>query len=86
MVKVKIQPVFGFMCTLEPLGYAPSQYFTIPFLVLQQCMNLFVGERDTEANRRVLKYVQDTCVQIMKENKTFRNNFIESVFKFINEP
>ena len=34
IAKRKIQPLFGFMCTLDPLGYTSSQYFQIPFLVL----------------------------------------------------
>ena len=32
----KAQPLFGFMCTLDPLGYQSAQYFTVPFLVLQK--------------------------------------------------
>ena len=38
IAKYKLQPLFGFMCTLEPLGFAPSQYFVIPFLVLSKMM------------------------------------------------
>ena len=33
----KVQPVFGFMCTLDIMGYSSEQLFTIPFLVLQKC-------------------------------------------------
>ena len=38
LAKRKIQPLFGFMCTLEPLGYTSSQFFTVPFLVLIKAM------------------------------------------------
>lgn len=34
----KAPPIFGFMCTLDIMGYASSQYFTIPYLVLLECM------------------------------------------------
>jgi len=34
LAKRKAQSLFGFMCTLEPLGYASNQFFTIPYLVL----------------------------------------------------
>ena len=38
LAKRKTQSLYGFMCTLEPLGYTSSQYFTIPFLVLAKAM------------------------------------------------
>ena len=34
IAKRKVQPLYGFMCTLEALGYTASQFFVIPFLVL----------------------------------------------------
>jgi len=49
----KIQSLFGFLCTLDPLGYASSQYFTIPFLVLQKAIDKHRCE-PSEANKRVL--------------------------------
>jgi len=30
----KAPPVYGFICTLDVMGYASSQYFTVPYLVL----------------------------------------------------
>ena len=30
----KAPPVYGFLCTLDIMGYASSQYFTVPYLVL----------------------------------------------------
>jgi hypothetical protein len=38
VAKCKLQPLFGFMCTLDPMGYAMNQLFTIPFLVLNKAM------------------------------------------------
>lgn len=34
IAKRKVQPLYGFMCTLEVLGYTSSQFFIIPYLVL----------------------------------------------------
>ena len=34
LAKNKIQPLLGFMCTLDPFGYSPTQFFTVPYLVL----------------------------------------------------
>ena len=30
----KAPPIYGFLCTLDIMGYASSQYFTVPYLVL----------------------------------------------------
>jgi len=34
VAKRNIQPLFGFMCTLDVMGYAAAQYYTVPYLVL----------------------------------------------------
>ena len=48
----KIQPILGFMCTLDPLGYQSSQYFTVPFLVLQKSEEIAEVDK-TEARQFV---------------------------------
>jgi hypothetical protein len=35
----RVQQLFGFLCTLDPLGYTSSQFFTIPFLVLTKALD-----------------------------------------------
>ena len=49
IVKCKLQPLFGFMCTLDPMGYTMSQLFTIPFLVLNKAVENVAAE-PTESN------------------------------------
>ena len=36
----KIQPVLGFMCTLDIMGYSSEQFFTVPFLVYIKAMQM----------------------------------------------
>ena len=50
LAKRKLQPLFGFMCTLEPLGYTSSQFFIIPYLVLTKAIRS-AQENPTEANQ-----------------------------------
>ena len=38
LAKRKAQALYGFMCTLEPLGYASNQFYTIPYLVLNKAI------------------------------------------------
>jgi hypothetical protein len=49
----KAPPIFGFMCTLDIMGYASSQYFTIPFLVLLECMRKTHEEGGKEIFKRI---------------------------------
>ena len=48
LAKRKIQPLLGFMCTLDPLGYAYIQYSTVAFLVLSKAMEKHM-KKPTEA-------------------------------------
>lgn len=38
VAKRKAPPIYGFLCTLDIMGYASSQYFTIPYMVLAKAM------------------------------------------------
>ena len=60
LAKRKIQPLLGFMCCLDPLGYTSSQFFTVPYLVLCKAMASDLKE-STEGTQRALGYVADTC-------------------------
>jgi len=56
IAKRNIQPLFGFMCTLDPMGYAVSQYYTVPFLVLAKVAQK-VEKEPTEANQTMYKLI-----------------------------
>jgi len=60
LAKRKIQPLLGFMCCLDPLGYTSSQFFTVPYLVLLKAMANDLQE-STEGTQRTLGYVAETC-------------------------
>ena len=82
IAKCKIQPVYGFMATLDPLGYAPAQYFTIPFLVLiSQLKNTILNHN--ESNQQILKLVQKTCSNMVASNLTFKRQILEQTRAFI---
>lgn len=82
VAKRRLQPVFGFMCCLDIMGYAYEQLVTIPFLVLQKAM-LDVQNDGTEARQRVYEHVEKTCVAVIQQNKTLQQDIIEKVAGFI---
>jgi hypothetical protein len=75
IAKRKIQGLFGFMCTLDPTGYASAQYMTIPFLVLQKALEN-MNEEDTENNRKIYNLIKETCEMMVTSNLTLRENTI----------
>ena len=68
IAKRKIQPLLGFMCTLDPLGYASNQFFTIPFLVLEKALENNL-KKPTEQNTLALEQVMQTCGNMIASNK-----------------
>lgn len=77
----KMQPLLGFMCTLDVLGYSAEQYFTIPFTVLSTAL-FKVKQNPTEINKRMLDHIKDTCIQIILTSKTFRAEMIDKAVNF----
>jgi len=43
-------------------------------------------ESASEANGRILKYVEETCIQIIESNKIFRDGLIKTLFEFVQQP
>lgn len=82
VAKRKVQPVFGFLCTLDIMGYASSQYFTIPYIVLQRCMSKVEEMKGSEAFKNIEAMVLATCVNIMKSHEEFRKNTILQLKNF----
>lgn len=71
MSRLKMQPLYGFMCTLDPMGYTASQALTIPFLVLLKAID-DVAQESTESKRKILKLVIDTCVDLIANNEALK--------------
>jgi len=53
------------------MGFAASQAFTIPFLVLLKAID-DVAQEPTEFKKRVLKLVMDSCVNLCEFNEPLR--------------
>ena len=84
-VRVKMQPLYGFMCTLDPMGYTSSQSFTIPFLVLLKAIE-DVAKEPTEMKQNILRLVMETCVDMVATNDAFKKQIIEQANLFASEP
>jgi len=52
------------MCTLDPLGYASNQYFTVPFLVLKKAIESNL-QNQTESSAQLLALIQETCTNMV---------------------
>lgn len=71
VVRLKMQPLYGFMCTLDPMGFAPSQAFTIPFLVLLKAIEM-VSDNANEINTTIMNLVLETCKDMICSNEALK--------------
>ena len=73
------------MCTLEPLGYASNQFFTIPFLVLEKALKQ-QADKPSEANERIVDLVADTCCNMLATNDKFKEEVVDNIIGFLENP
>ena len=85
LAKRKVQPLFGFMCTLEPLGYTSQQFYTIPYLVLSKAIRKNIEEQ-SEANTQIVELVAQTCQRMIANNGGFKKQVVEALVGFIENP
>ena len=85
LAKRKVQPLFGFMCTLEALGYTSQQFYTIPFLVLAKAIRKQI-EEPSEANEQIFELVKETCQRMVGNNGGFKKQVVEQLIGFVENP
>ena len=83
--KRTIPSIFGFMCTLDIMGYADDQFYTIPYTVLFKCYEK-VHENNNDVNNKMLKVVLQTCVQIQKRHKIHTERILDALRAFQDHP
>ena len=73
--------IFGFMWTLDIMGYSEDQFYIVPLLVYFKCLEKFI-ENPSDINKKMLNLVKDTCVQIIKRSDDFGKIFTEKLRNF----
>lgn len=81
----KAPPIYGFLCTLDIMGYTSSQYFTVPYLVLAKAMEKSQDERK-EVFIQIEKMILKSCMIMLQGNEEHRKNVIKSIVDFHNSP
>jgi hypothetical protein len=71
VAKRKLGPLFGFMCTLDVMGFSQEQLSIVPFLVMIKALQNHEAQPN-EINKKILDQVTQTCQMLMKYNKTIR--------------
>ena len=82
----KAPPIYGFLCTLDIMGYASSQYFTIPFLVLLKAIEKANEPSSPEIYKKIRDMVLQTCKIIFLGNEEFRKNTLKQIEDFLKSP
>ncbi|KAJ3450159.1 hypothetical protein M0812_06326 [Anaeramoeba flamelloides] len=78
----KIRPVFGFMTTLNVLGYSYSQIASIPFLLL----NKAAESLKTEFEKIRFNWIFETCQRIYQDSKQLRDEIILNFNNYLKTP
>ncbi|KAJ6227299.1 hypothetical protein M0813_09880 [Anaeramoeba flamelloides] len=82
VARLKVKPLFGFMTTLDTLGYSYSQIATIPFLVLSKAAE----KVETEFEKKRFGWILDTCKHIYLDSKQLREEIISKYNTFLKDP
>lgn len=61
----KVPQILGLMCTCDPMGYTPAQFFTVPFLVLHRAFTDYESNKDSKIREIILKQLYLTCREIL---------------------
>mmetsp|Transcript_42754 Transcript_42754/g.50102 ORF Transcript_42754/g.50102 Transcript_42754/m.50102 type:complete len:428 (-) Transcript_42754:341-1624(-) len=85
IAKRTLPSIFGFMCTLDIMGYANDQFFVIPFTVMFKCLEK-VFENPSDVNKKMLDVVKTTCVQIVKRHEKFAEGTLDKLKSFQASP
>ncbi|CDW75354.1 UNKNOWN [Stylonychia lemnae] len=81
----KAPPVYGFITTLDVMGYASSQYFTVPYLVLLKALEKNNSQK-VEIYSKIVTLVLETCKNIMSFNEEHRKMAIQQIVDFHKNP
>jgi len=86
----KMQSIFGFMCTLDPLGFAVQQYYIVPFLVLLTSFRQLEQEKAKKSEQTYSKLhftlIRKTCTRILANVNDLRKTVVEDYSSFVKDP
>ncbi len=77
-------PIFGFMCTFDPMISTAIQSQTIPFLVLLKAIEDYAKE-PSKMKQNILKLVMETCVDLIGSDDAFKMQIFEQANLFTSE-
>jgi len=67
IAREKMKRIFGFLCTLDPLGFTESQLFIVPFLVLHKAFIDHMNDPTNQKKIQILRLLLDTCKHVFND-------------------
>ncbi|KRW98161.1 hypothetical protein PPERSA_02139 [Pseudocohnilembus persalinus] len=64
-----LEPILGWVTTLDPMGYHHSQKRTVPFLILDKIIQMLYENPNSEFLEKIYDQVKITCLKIMSEDE-----------------
>ena len=67
IARLLLEPLFGYLVTLNIDGYAANQYYTLYFLVLEKVILDMIENKSSEAIKRIFEQIKICCQNILIE-------------------
>jgi uncharacterized protein YegL len=84
LARLLLEPLFGYLVTLNIDGYATNQYYTLYFLVFEKVIYDMIENTNSEAIKRIFEQIKLCCLSILKEFYILKPNvesFLEDRLK-----
>lgn len=83
LARIHQEKIFGFLCTLDPLGFSPQQLFVVPFLVLHKAFIDYMKNPEVQIKKQIFEIVLESCKHVFINTR--KEEEIQNVFEFVND-
>ena len=85
IARKKIPQILGLMCTWDPMGYTPAQFFTVPFLVLHRAFTDYCSDTSSTIKKFILHECLKVWTQILFKIDKDGKEKLQALLKNITE-
>ncbi len=75
IARLLLEPLFGYLVTLNINGYSSDQYYTLYFLVLEKIiLDMIYDSKGLEAKKRIFEQIKMCCENVLREFHILKPN------------
>ena len=85
IARKKIPQILGLMCTCDPMGYTPAQFYTVPFMVLHRAFTDYCSDTSSTIKKFIFDEWLKVCTYILTKLDTEGKGKLEQLLKNLTE-